>query len=156
MMITRPAAARQAHLGLPIRANDGRIEVAVAIDLGSAQKADVDQPALQVVLKEVRHGDHRGGPRHQAWVADGQRQPGGARAVDAGFVNQLQVGGDGALRQVAGDVGQADTHEDHPHAGQLAGRGGNHHFGCSIVAHLTHPAQIPDKASSDNPGKVHG
>src|SRR5439155_840685 len=52
-----------------------------------------------------------------------------ARPEDAGLVDELELGGDRALGEVAGDVRQADPDEADALAGELAGRGDDHHLG---------------------------
>jgi hypothetical protein len=52
-------------------ADDGGVDVGVAVDLGGAEKADVDAPGLQPVGEDLRHGDHRVGGVGEDPVADG-------------------------------------------------------------------------------------
>ena len=49
-----PPGAGQARRGFFVRADDGAVEIAEAVDLRRAQKADVHAPALQVVGEYLR------------------------------------------------------------------------------------------------------
>ena len=115
-------------------ADDGRVDVAEAVDLGGAQEAHVDAPTLQVVAEEVGHGHHGQGAGDDGRIADGERQPGRLGTVGAGLVDELQLGGHGVEGQVDRDVGQPDAHEADPLAGQLAGRGRDHHLVAAVAA----------------------
>ena len=56
-------------------ADDRRVDVAEAVDLGGAEKADVDQAALQVEAEQLEHAHDRGRAGHDRRVADAQWQP---------------------------------------------------------------------------------
>ena len=49
--------------GRGVVADHGRVDVAEAVDLGRAQEADVDEPALEVVGEELPHAHDGGGAR---------------------------------------------------------------------------------------------
>ena len=85
-------------VGRVVVADDGSVDVAEAVDLGRAQEAHVDQPALKVEAEELEHPGHGGGPGDDGGVADGQRQAGRPGSEDARFVDQLEVGGHGQRR----------------------------------------------------------
>jgi hypothetical protein len=104
------------------------VDVAEAVDLGSAEEADVDQPALQVEAEQLVHAHDRRRAGHDRRVADAERQPGRPGPEDPGLVDQLHLGRDGPLRQVDRDVRQADADEADPLAGQLARGGDDHHL----------------------------
>ena len=76
----RAAGARKAHLGLPVRANDGRIDIAMAIDLRAAEETDFDPTVLQEQLKYIRHATHHQRARDERRIADRHRQALGYRA----------------------------------------------------------------------------
>ena len=128
--LARPAGARQACLRMVVVvADDRRVDVAEAIDLGRAEEAHVDQAALQVEAEQLVHAGHRGRTGHDRRVADRQWQARRAGAEHAGFVDQLELGRDGALGQVDRDVGQPDAHEADALAGQLPRGRHDHHLG---------------------------
>lgn len=58
----RTAASRQAHLGMVIGANDGRIEIGETIDLRAAEEARGYPASLEPVAEHFRHrdGEERG------------------------------------------------------------------------------------------------
>ena len=96
-------------VGWSYGADDGRVDVAEAVDLGGAEEADVDQATLQVEAEQLEHAHDRGRAGHDRRVADAQWQPLRPRPEDAGLVDQLEVRRDGPLGEVDGDVRQADA-----------------------------------------------
>ena len=98
------AGARQADLGLPVRANDGRVDVAMAIDLRAAEETDFDPTVLEEQLKHIRHAAHHQRARDERRIADRHRQALRYRADRARFIDQHEVGRMGAQRQIACEV----------------------------------------------------
>ena len=98
-------------MGLLIVADDGGVEVGIAVDLRPAEKADGDPPALQPVAEHL--GDRHGGQRRIAElaVADRQRQHLGLGVDRPRLVDQRDAGGMGEPRQVAGRRRRADADE---------------------------------------------
>jgi hypothetical protein len=134
------ARARQPGLRSRVVADHGRVDVAEAVDLGRAEEADVDQPALQVEREELEHR-HRGGRAgDDRRVADREREPGGLGAEDPGLVDELEVRLHGPLREVDRDVRQSDADEADPLAGELARRRHDHHLGARAVGRGRRPA----------------
>ena len=146
--LARPARARQSDLRSPVGPDHGRVDVAESVDLGGPKEADVDQAGLEVVGEQLEHGGHLQAARDQRGIADGQREPGWLRSEHTRLVYQLQVRGGRALGQIAGDVGRADPDEAHPLAGQLAGRGDDHHLGRRV-------GREPDAHRSTHAGCAH-
>ena len=72
-----PPPPGQTHLRLLVFADHRAVQVAAAVDLGGAQEAHVDPAALEPVVEDLGHGDHRVGGLGQLAVADRQRQRGG-------------------------------------------------------------------------------
>jgi hypothetical protein len=124
--LARPARARQAHLRLRVLADDRGVQVAEAVDLRAAEEGDVDQAGLEVVGEELEHRRDRGRARYERRVPDRQREPLGPRAEHPRLVHELQLGGHGALREVAHDVRQANADEAVAHTRQQARRRGDH------------------------------
>ena len=112
-----------------VRPDDGRVDVAEAIDLGGAEEPDVDEPALEVVAEQLEHADDRGSAGDDRRVADREREAGRPGAEDARLVDELEVGRHGPFGEVDRDVRQADADEADMLAGQLAGGGHDHHLG---------------------------
>jgi hypothetical protein len=112
-----------------VLADDGRVDVPEAVDLGRAQEADVDQAALQVVGEELPHAGDRRRAGDDRGVADRERESRRARAEHACLVDELHVGGDRALGEVHGDVREADADEADALPGELAGSCHDHHLG---------------------------
>jgi len=52
-----PPEAGQSGLRVIVVADHRAVDVAEAVDLGGAEKADVDQPALQVEAEQLEHRD---------------------------------------------------------------------------------------------------
>ena len=50
-----PPEPGQARRRVRVVADDGRVDVAEAVDLRRAQEADVDQAALEVVAEQLEH-----------------------------------------------------------------------------------------------------
>ena len=57
-------------VGWSYGADDRRVDVAEAVDLGGAQEADVDQPALEVVAEQLEHAHDGRRAGHDRRVAD--------------------------------------------------------------------------------------
>ena len=53
----RAACAWQTGLRRLVRADDGRVDVGVLVELGAAEEPDVDAPGLQPVGEDLRHAD---------------------------------------------------------------------------------------------------
>ena len=101
-------------------ADDGRVDVAVAVDLRAAEKPDLDPAVLEERLEHVGHAADHERAGHQRRIADRDRQPLGHGADGAGFVDQHQVGRVGGAGEVAGQVGQPDADEHDLAVAQLA------------------------------------
>ena len=78
-------------VGCVVVADDGRVDVAEPVDLGGAEEADVDQPALEVEREQLEHADDGGRAGDDRRVADAQRQARRPGAEDAGLVDELEV-----------------------------------------------------------------
>ena len=105
------AAARQAHLGLRVVADDGAVQVAEAVHLRASQKSDGDPAALQPVAEYLRHRDRGQRRLAQLAVADRERQHVGPRAERARFVDQVDARRVRQPRQVARRRRQPDADE---------------------------------------------
>ena len=123
------ARAGQAGLRVVVVADDRGVDVAEPVDLGGAQEADVDEPALEVEAEQLVHAGHRRRAGDDRRIADAEREAGRPGAEDAGLVDQLELGRHRPLGQVDRDVGQPDPDEADVLAGQLAGRRDDHHLG---------------------------
>src|SRR5918994_7098315 len=86
------AAAREPDLGMPIVSDHGRIDVSIAIDLGAAEKADLDPAILQQGLENVHHAADHERSGDEGRIADRDWKSLGDCAYCAGFVDQHQVG----------------------------------------------------------------
>ena len=78
-------------VGCVVVADDRRVDVAEAVDLGRPEEADVDEAALEVVAEQLEHAHDRRGAGHDRGVADGQRKARRPGAEDAGLVDELEV-----------------------------------------------------------------
>ena len=113
---------------LVIVANDGRIQVAVTVDLRAAQERVIDEPPL-AGLHDVGHA---GG--HQPFVecpriAHADRHPRQAGPHAAGLEQQRQLGRHGLLRQHGRRARARRGADDHRRAIlQAAGGGADHEF----------------------------
>src|SRR3954451_20407367 len=112
-----------------VRADDGGVDVAEPVDLRRTEEADVDEAALEVVAEQLEHRDDRRRAGDDRRVTDRQRQPGGTRSEDTGFVDELEIRRDGPLGEVDRDVRQPDTDEADALPGKLAGGRDDHHLG---------------------------
>ena len=81
------------------------------VDLGGAEEADVDAPALQPVGEHLGHRDDRVGGLGELAVADRQRQHAGLRADRAALVDEDAAGRVRAPGEVRGQARQADADE---------------------------------------------
>ena len=129
-------------VGMVVRADDRRVDVAEPVDLRGTQEPDVDQPALEVVAEQLEHADDRGRAGDDGRVADRQRQAGRPGAEHAGLVDELEIGRDGPLGEVDRDVRQPDADEADALLGELAGGRDDHHLGlgeCGGFGHGTSP-----------------
>src|SRR5437016_12054105 len=86
--LARAATAGQADFGLVVRPDDGRVDVAVPVDLSAAKKSDLNSTALQVQLKDIRHRSDRQRIGDERRIPDGDWKPIGHCAHRAGFVNE--------------------------------------------------------------------
>src|ERR671910_1461152 len=120
------AGAGEPYLRTLVGADHRRVQVAEAVDLRAAEERDVDQPGLQVEREELEHRGHGGGNRGERRIADRQRQPPGPRPEHAGLVDELELRGDGTLREVADDVRQAHADEAVADAVEEPGAGDDH------------------------------
>ena len=98
---TRPG---ESHHGPLVRPDHGRVDVAVAIDLGATQKTDLDPAVLQKQLKHIRHAAHHERTGDQRRVADRHRQARGASPHGARLVDEDEVGRVRRARQVTGEI----------------------------------------------------
>jgi hypothetical protein len=126
--LARAAGARQSRRRVVVRADDRGVDVAEPVDLGGAQEADVDEAALQVVAEQLEHADDRGRAGDDGRIADGQGQSGRPRPEHPGFVDQLEIGGDGPLGEVDRDVRQPDADEADVLTGELPRGRDDHHL----------------------------
>ena len=127
--LTCTAGPGQARLGRVVRADDRRVDVAEAIDLGRAQEPHVDQPALQVVAEQLEHAHDGGRARDDRRIADRQRQTRRPRPEHARLVDHLELRRDGPLGEVDRDVGQPDADETDALALEGTRGGHDHHLG---------------------------
>ena len=123
------AGPRQTRLRVVVRTDDRRVDVAEPVDLRRAEKADVDEAALEVVAEQFEHADDRCRASDDRRVADGQWQPRRPRPEHAGLVHELEIGCDCPLREIDGDVRQPDADEADALAGKLPGGRHDHHLG---------------------------
>ena len=124
----RAAGAGQPHLGPAIGSDHRGVEVGEAVDLGGAEKADVDAPALQPIAEDLWRRDHRVRGRRQIAVADRERQHVGLGADRPRLVDQDHVGRVGQAREIGGGRGQADADEADGAVLEPARRGDRHHL----------------------------
>ena len=57
--LTGAAASGEPYLRPVVVADNRRIDIPKAVDLGPSQKSDVDQTALEVVVEDFNHGAYR-------------------------------------------------------------------------------------------------
>src|SRR4249919_3429168 len=107
----------------------GGAQVAEAIHLRAAEKADRDAPALEPVLKHLRnrHSDER--RFAQLAVADRQRQHRRLRLERPGFVNERETGRVRQPCEVAGGGRKPDADEADIVVAERARGGDSHHLG---------------------------
>ena len=70
----RPAGARQPHLRVLVGADDGRVDVRVAVELRRPEEADVDPPGADPVVEHLGDRHDLGRGLGQVVVADRERQ----------------------------------------------------------------------------------
>jgi hypothetical protein len=122
-------ASRQARRRVVVVADHGRVDVPEPVDLGRAEEANVDQPALEVEREQLEHARRRGRPGDDRRVADAQRETRRPGAEHAGLVDELEVRGDRPLGEVHRDVRQADADEADPLTGERPSGRHDHHLG---------------------------
>ena len=122
------AGAGQPHVRLVVLADDGGVEVGVAVDLGPGQEPDVHPAGLQPVVEDLGHADDRQRGVGQHAVADRQRQLVGPGVDRPGLVDEHQAGRVQAAGEVRRPRREVDPDEDHLAVAQLAGRGDGHHL----------------------------
>ena len=110
----------KAYLRCVIGTDDGAVEIAEAIDLGSGQEADVDPPCLEPVREDLGNTDHRQGGRRKFVVADRERQDQGTGADRPRLVDEDQVGCMGQSGKVGRLTGKPDADETDGPIGQMA------------------------------------
>jgi hypothetical protein len=111
-----------------VAADHGRVDVGEAVDLRGAEEADVDPAGLHPVVEDLRDGGDVVGGLAEDAVADRQRQPRRLGPDRAGLIDEHEVGGVRAPRQVRPGRGQADPHEARGDVAQLTGGGDAHHL----------------------------
>ena len=126
--LRRTARAGQTDLRPLVGPDDRRVDVAETVDLGRAEKAHRDTPALEPVAEDLRRRDHRVGRLGELAVADGKRQDAGLRADRAGFVDQHHVRRVRRAGQIGCGARQPDTDEADRAVAEQAGRGDRHHL----------------------------
>jgi hypothetical protein len=138
----RAAGARQPHLRVVVVvADDGRVDVREAVDLGGAEEADVDAARLHPVVEDLGDADHGVGGLGQDAVADRHRQPRRLGADRARLIDQHEPRCMRPARQVRRRARQADADEaravvlQHP-------RGGDAHHLVRRVVVAGHSASI--------------
>ena len=107
----RTAAAGQPHLRSAVGANDGAVQITVAIHLRAPEKADGNSAALEPIAEDFRDRDGRERRLAQFAIADGKREDVGAGLDRTAFVDEGDAGSVAEARQVAGGRGQADADE---------------------------------------------
>ena len=133
------ARAGHAHFRLGVIADDGRVQIAVHVDLRAADEAVLDEAALRG-FHDV--ADRRGLQRlvEGAHVAHGQRQFFQHRADAAELEHRHQVGRVNLLRQRRGQHGDARADEGHRVVfDQPRAQADQQFFGAVFHAHLTPP-----------------
>src|SRR5262249_7509496 len=127
------AAAREADLrpGV-VRADQGRVEVAVGVDLGAAEEGVVHQTAL-AGLHDVTHAGRHEAPVEGARVADADRHGGQLRGDAAGLEEDDQVRRGGALGEHGGGAGHARADGDGAAVLQQAGGTADHQLHRVVV-----------------------
>ena len=106
-----PAGAGQPRLRRFVRADHGRVDVGVLVELRAAEEPDVDPPGLQPVGEDLRNADDRIAGLGELAVTDRQRQSrrlgaDAARLVDQHRLDRVQPAG-----EVGGRRRQADADE---------------------------------------------
>lgn len=98
----RTAASRQAHLGMVIGANDGRIEIGETIDLRAAEEARGYPASLEPVAEHFRHRDGEERGIAELSVADRERQHVGLGADGSALIDQRDIRRIRQPRHIAG------------------------------------------------------
>jgi len=80
--------AWEAHDGRVVRAHHGGVDVAPSIDLGRAEKSDVDAPGLEPVGEDLGHRHHGVRATTEHAVTNGGRDAVGFRSDTTGLVDQ--------------------------------------------------------------------
>src|SRR5450830_321983 len=130
----------QADLGRKIVADHRGVDIAETVDLGRAEKTDINAPALQPVAEDLTGRHHGVGGFSQFAVANGQRQHTGLGANRARLVDQYHVRRRGQARQVGSLGGQADADKADRTVLQTTGGSHRHHFIGGVGHHLTSEA----------------
>ena len=135
--LRRPAGAGESHPGLPIVADDGRVEVPEAVDLGGAEKSGPDPAALQPVVEHLRHRHHRPGGAAELRISDGERQHGRLGVERPALIDHRELRCVSLSCEVGGLARQADADEHHVIGLEKTRRGHDHHL-FRVVPALRH------------------
>src|SRR4029450_6540320 len=87
----RATAPRQSHFRPGIVADHRAVEIPEAVDLRAAEKSDRDSPALQPILKHLRHRDRDERGLTEFPVANRQWQDIRSGLDRSGFVDELDL-----------------------------------------------------------------
>jgi hypothetical protein len=131
--LARAARPGQTDLRVRIVADHRGVEVAEAVDLRAPEERDVDQTGLEVEGEQLVHRRDGGGARDQGRIPDRKRQTLRSRTVGPRLVDELQLGRDRALSQVANDVRQSDPDEAVPHPEEVPRARHDHHLGLRVT-----------------------
>ena len=129
------SAPGQSHRRVIVAADHRGVDVAVPIDLGTAQEADFDPAVLEEKLEDVGHAADHQRAGHQGGVADGDGQPLGLGPDGAGLIDQHQARRVGRPGEIARQIGKPDPDEHDFAVAQLAGGDRRHHLARVCTAH---------------------